>query len=369
MSAGNSHLKILYLVPDLLGPPGGIARYCRYVCRALHETGEEVDVVCLRDSRTGNVDTAAIPAHSYIACGGNRLSFIRTAFAVASNRKPDLIICGHPNFSPLARSVAASQRVPWCVFLYGTDAWEKLRGLRGASLRKADLFIAISAHTARISAEMNQLPPEKIRIVHNCLDPDVSFADADHRARAKALLTVSRITKFEPLKGHELVLETLPRLLERHPDLVYDVVGDGSRRASLEQMAKARGVAHAVRFHGVVSDDELTRLYGTRSIFVMPSRVEGFGFVFAEAMAHGMPAIGGSTDASGEVIVDGVTGFVVDPDSTAELHDRIIRLIDDEALRETMANAAIQHARTSFSFATFRDRLSDIVTSLCRPKK
>jgi phosphatidylinositol alpha-1,6-mannosyltransferase len=89
----------------------------------------------------------------------------------------------------------------------------------------------------------------------------------------------------------------------------------------------------------------------------MPSTVEGFGFVFAEAMAYGMPAIGGNCDAGPEVIVDGVTGFVIDPTSVDAVVKSVTTILSDRESWRNMSDAAMEHARTSFAYPRFRNRL------------
>ena len=354
--------SILYIVPDLIGLPGGIARYCRHVCRALSDMGERVNVIALRDAKGSDPRTEGLDIDHYTPCARNKVEFALRAFVGAARSRPRLILCGHPNFAPLAYSVSRAFRVPYVVFLYGTDSWEPLPGSRGFALRRADHFVSISRHTARLAEQANGLAMNRIEILHNCLDPEFRFSDSEcMRQRRASMLTVSRITTFEPHKGQETVLRALPRLVEKFPDLVYDIVGDGDRRQSLEKMATDLGVRDSVRFHGVVTDEMLAEFYSTGAVFVMPSTVEGFGFVFAEAMAHGMPAIGGNTDAGPEVIVDGRTGYVIDPTSSDAVVETVSSLLGSAQLWNEMSEAALAHARTNFSYSRFRDRLGEIL--------
>ena len=125
------------------------------------------------------------------------------------------------------------------------------------------------------------------------------------------------------------------------------------------------GAAHAVHFHGVVSEEALRRHYAEASLFIMPSRAEGFGFVFLEAMAQGMPCIGGALDATPEVIVDGETGYLVDPTSVEAIVQAAARLLGDETLRQRMGQSAILHVEQKFSFQHFQQRLLSYLLELC----
>lgn len=356
--------SVLYLVPDLIGLPGGIARYCRHVCQALGDAGERITVVALRDDIDSDPSAEGIDVAEYFPCARVKPAFVARAIASALANRPKLILCGHPNFSALAYALSRMVRVPYVVFLYGTDSWDSLPGTRGWGLRRANRCIAISAHTASLAAAANGLALERIEILHNCLDPEFRFAESDTALRHTTILTVSRITTFEPLKGQEVVLAAMPRLLERFPNLVYDVVGDGDRRPALERLAANLKIEKSVRFHGVVTDEALAAFYSTDAVFVMPSSVEGFGFVFAEAMAHGMPAIGGNRDAGPEVIIDRQTGFVIDPDSVDAVVESVTAILRDEHVWRNMSRAAVEHARSRFGYQRFKVRLAKILSGV-----
>ena len=348
--------RILFLCPDLFGPPGGIARYCRMVCQAITDAGLSLRVLALNDP---DAQEALHPLQGldYRGCNGNRLSFVRGTLS-SLRARPSLILVGHPNFAPLGWMAARLTGASMVVFLYGIDAWQPLPRLRRWVIAPADRLIAISRFTAHQAALVNGLPRENMRIVHNCLDP--AFQPAVGRVDSSAghrILTVARISRSEWYKGHDSVIRAMPALLARFPDLTYHIVGDGDGRPALEALAEWERVAGAVHFHGTVSEDELADHYEHASIFVMPSRAEGFGFVFLEAMAHGRPVIAGNRDASSEVVQHGETGLVVDPDSSVQLTDAIVRLLSDDGLRAQMGLNGKERVTRAFSFETFRRAL------------
>jgi len=124
------------------------------------------------------------------------------------------------------------------------------------------------------------------------------------------------------------------------------------------------GVAEVVRFHGTVSETILRKHYAQASLFIMPSRAEGFGFVFLEAMTQGLPAIGGNMDATPEVIVDGETGLLVMPTSVDEIVEAVSRLLRDDELRLRMGEAARRHVARKFSYQGFRRQLFEELSGL-----
>ena len=351
--------RLVYLVPDLLGPPGGIARYCRLVLHALSQGGIDVHVVALMD-RDGSPtkSVAQLPGVAYTPCAGSRPAFVRQATRHARQARPGLIVAGHVNFAPLGWALARLVRAPLATFVYGIDAWSPLSRSRRLALQHSDGIIAISRYTATQAAQANALNPSRLRVLHNCLDPQIALTPAKpQRNGPPSLLTVARMSLAEQYKGHDMVLRAMPELLRRFPDLHYDIVGDGDARPGLQALAKQLGVAAAVRFHGVVSEAELHRHYAQASLFIMPSRAEGFGFVFLEAMAHGLPVIGGNMDATPEVVVHGETGLLVTPTSVDEIVQAVSRLLKDDALRQRMGEAAQRHVADHFSYAEFRRQL------------
>ncbi len=365
--------RVLYLVPDLLGPPSGIARYCCMVCRALLEDGHQVAVVSMLDkSSAWRRARSEFPRSQYLRywpCSGRRARFVMRAvrLALAARTRPSLVVVGHPNLTPLGWLLARLCRAPMVSFIYGVDAWEPLSSARRRALAASDLILSISRFTARCATAANGLPEGRIHILHNCLDPQMQIqhpsstcggdAGADRNLEARSLLTVARITLAEKYKGHEVVIGALPALLERFPDLIYNVVGDGDGRRDLEDLARKLGVSGSVRFHGVVKDEELVRFYREATVFIMPSRREGFGFVFIEAMLQGTPAIGGTVDATPEVIAPGRTGLLVNPGSEAEVVQAVSLLLDDSGLCRRMGQAAQQDVLERFGFGLFSHTL------------
>jgi phosphatidylinositol alpha-1,6-mannosyltransferase len=153
------------------------------------------------------------------------------------------------------------------------------------------------------------------------------------------LLTIGRLVER---KGVDLVIEALPPLLADHPDLAYLVVGSGPREAALRRRARELGLGDRVVFAGAVPDAELPRIYNLARVFVMPSRfirrkatIEGFGLVYLEAGASGLPVIAGTAGGATDVVRDGENGLLVDPESPAAIGAAIRRLLEhpEEARR------------------------------------
>lgn len=357
---------LLYLVPDLLAPPGGIARYCRLVSRALLDAGVQFTVIALHDRPNPSRQAAAsFEGMDYHACSGSRAQFVTSSLRCVRAQRPRLVLVGHPNFSGLGDLARRLARAPMAVFIYGVDVWQPLPPLARRSLQTAEQVISISRFTAQKAIACNGLAPDRLRILHNCLDPVFDHAPNPPAPDGQlSLLTVARISEAERYKGHEYVLRALPALLSAFPHLTYDVVGDGEGRPALERLVADLGVAQAVSFHGLVSEVELLRLYGRASVFIMPSAREGFGFVFLEAMAHGLPVIGGNQDATPEVVVNGETGLLVEPVSVEQITQAAGQLLADADLRRRIGRAGRKRVEEHFSYGRFQATLGQYLAEL-----
>jgi phosphatidylinositol alpha-1,6-mannosyltransferase len=152
-------------------------------------------------------------------------------------------------------------------------------------------------------------------------------------------------------KGHDRVIEAMPCILKSYPDARYVIAGTGSEATRLQRLANELGVGHAVIFLGRVPDDEILALYQAADVFVHPNRelpsgdVEGFGIVFLEANACGVPVIGGNSGGTPDAIQHEVTGYLVDPNDVDEIAHRILTLLGDPALRKRMGQAGREWAK------------------------
>ncbi|MDE0142212.1 MAG: glycosyltransferase family 4 protein [Caldilineaceae bacterium] len=184
--------------------------------------------------------------------------------------------------------------------------------------------------------------------------PDRFTPPAVPPAGPPVLLTVARLV---PRKGIDIVLQSLPQLLDKWPHLQYWIVGNGPSRPSLAQMIQKLGVTNAVRFLEEVSDSELPQIYRRATVFVMPVRtdyhdggVEGFGIVYLEASASGLPVVAARSGGAPEALIENETGLIVPPDDPAALTQALIRLLEDPDLRQRMGRAGRRWVETEMNW-------------------
>lgn len=276
-------------------------------------------------------------------------------FPLLRRRYPfQMLECGQAlPFGVAARLIHKWWGVPYRIWAFGDDIRKPAvrwwaRPFLTAALQKAERVLAISGFTQGLVAAAGY-PEQQIEVIHPFLGlPGAGGTAAPARGDGPVLLTVARL---ERRKGVHVMLSLVPRLRRRFPGLRYWIVGDGPERRRLEALARALGIADAVRFWGDVPDADLPAVYTASDLFVLlptpdeeDGEVEGFGMVYLEAAACGIPAVAWRTGGVAEAVVDGVTGLVVPAGDAGAAGDAIEHLLADSVLRREMADAAKAHA-------------------------
>jgi phosphatidyl-myo-inositol dimannoside synthase len=211
------------------------------------------------------------------------------------------------------------------------------RRYRNRTLQKVDHFYPVSEYTAGVLKKLG-IKDSRITVIINGTDPDQFFPANSVPLRKKlglekkkVLLTITRLVER---KGIDTVLASLPRVLRHIPDVHYLIVGDGKDRKRLQKLVKHHQLENKVTFTGRVPYTELNDFYNAADLFVMPSKtqvpdVEGFGIVFLEANACGLPVIGSDSGGIPSAIRDGVTGYIVPEADHERLAGKIIELFQN----------------------------------------
>jgi glycosyltransferase involved in cell wall biosynthesis len=358
-------MKVLFLTPDLFGVHGGIARHARLCVKALTESPDvsHVDVVALIDAPGQRADPRYVGPRdfTYHAFGGSRKRFSMHVAGALLRQAYDVVITEHVNLAPLMFVTLPGRAQPRRItVMHGIDVWSRLPWLRRRSLQASDVALSVSRFTADIATRENDLHPHKVCVVHNCLDPFFDETEAPAAAHpTDRLLTVSRLLRSESSKGHTSVLNALPQVLNEVPDLTYDIVGDGDLRQDLEALSTRLHLTDHVRFLGNISDAQVRTCYKECTAYVMPSKWEGFGLVFLEAMAYARPVIAGNRDAASEVLGD--TAILVDPDDAGAVGDAIRGLLRSRDLQRQLGQAGAARLRERFTYASFAHALMEVL--------
>jgi phosphatidylinositol alpha-1,6-mannosyltransferase len=329
-----------------------MARLGRLVARVLAEERAagrvEVGGALLADA--GPPPEVALPL---VGCRGSRFRFVWNTWLAAGGHDYFLY-----NFAGLARAHnrLPGLRRPFATFLVGIDVWEQAHPARARWARRADLLVSISGHT-RERAERAHGGLGHARVCWLATEEDAP-AERRPRPHPPTALIVGRVDERENYKGHDELLAAWPRVSRQVPGARLLVVGAGPGLAGLR--ARAAGLAGA-QFRGFVLEARMQGVWDEADVFAMPSRGEGFGLVYAEAMRQGLPVIASAHDAGAEINLDGVTGFNVDLGRPDELGDRLIELLSDAALRRRQGEAGLARWAEHFRYSAFHGRFLGIL--------
>jgi phosphatidyl-myo-inositol dimannoside synthase len=325
---GPEKKRVLALVTDAYGGTGGIAQYNRDFLESLaaHPSIGEIVVVPRIISR----DLQPVPPNvTHVEwSAGSKARFVRTVARLSSRKGAfDLVICAHAHLLPVAWLAARRMKAKLIVMVYGLEVWNPGNWPMRYMLHRTDGVVAISAFTVKRLRQWAVIPGDRIVLVPNAIDLDAYTPGegSEHLRRrlglgkGPVLLTLGRMDASERAKGFDEVLEIMPSLLEDYPTLTYCLAGDGTDRARLEEKAAKLGVAEHTVFTGYVPEEQKLDLYRLTDLFVMPSRLEGFGYVFLEALACGIPVVASSVDGSKEAVRGGEWGSLADPNNRDEL--------------------------------------------------
>ena len=342
---------------------GGVQVVNRLVLAAAEQSGIPGSVIALHDSPGARWTDSW---QSGWCAGGSRVRFAAAALARRVDARNSVILVTHVGLTPVGRLLKQVVRAKLVVFLYGVEAWRPLPARTIWALERCDRVVAISQYTlSRCRSENPRLRRMPGEVCYLPARPLINGSHARQQVAAPSrrlrVLVVGRLWGRGLLKGQRELISLWPQVIAEFPDVELCVVGDGDGRKELETLARAHGVERAVRFTGAVPDDELSRLYAASDVFAMPSRGEGFGLVFAEAMAHGLPCIASRADAGSEVVAGGETGIVVDPGSPQELWKALRTLLSDFGLRRRMGEAGRRRAAEVFSVEDFNRRIQALL--------
>jgi len=200
------------------------------------------------------------------------------------------------------------------------------------ALPRATAILANSRYTAAVLSKRHPACEDKMHITWVGVDPAFFGVLRAPRNKVPQLLTVSRLS--EPRKNVDLVLHALASLKDRF-EFEYTIAGEGLLRPELERLADSLGLGNRVRFVGRVSDAGLRDLYAHADLFVLtasivPGSHEGFGIVYLEAAASGVPSLAARLAGAAEAVDEGRSGFFVDTPNVASLSDALARYMAGE---------------------------------------
>jgi phosphatidylinositol alpha-1,6-mannosyltransferase len=267
--------------------------------------------------------------------------------------------------------------VPYAILSHGNDLHYSIttkadERVARSLLGNASLILANSRYTAdHIRKAGHQRPIEILNpgVDETHFRPGLDTAQIRHAYGLnghRVLITAARLVAK---KNVNAVLRALSDVVKRVPDVLYLIAGDGKEREHLERLCDERGLGPYVRFLGHIDHSQLPALYCASDLYVMPSYtaegdIETFGISFVEANACGIPAIGGRTGGIADAIVDGETGYLVDPHDIPALAETMVRLLTDVELAQRMGQRGRERAEHELSWRKVGIRLQDYLRGI-----
>lgn len=363
--------KVLFLTLYTFGLTGGIENVCKAFAKALAEFRtagrlKSYQVLSMYDEKGDEkyLDTSLFKGYN-----GKRILFsLQTLLAAISS---DIIVLSHVHLLIYARIIKKffpKKRI--ILYAHGIEIWNTI-GLANTRFiqNKVEIW-AVSAYTAKRIQEEHQVSKSNIQVLNNCLDPFFAIPKTFKKPEslikryhlpdnAKIILTLSRLSSSEQYKGYDQTLEVLNQLDE---DVHYILAGkaDKEEKNRIENLINARGLQKRTVLAGYVPEEELTDHYLLADVFVMPSKAEGFGISFIEALACGTRVIAGNQDGSVDALKQGSLGTLVDPMNLKVIQSAIehhLAIPDNPEEKRRLQDDCLKY----FSFNNYKQQIAELL--------
>jgi phosphatidyl-myo-inositol dimannoside synthase len=367
--------KILFLTLRVFSAAGGIERVCRVAGKALYElnTGPNASFsVYSMYGKTTDANPKYFPAENFYGFAVNKARYVYASFK--KGIRSDIVILSHINLLVVGALIKIfSPKTKLILIAHGIEVWKSLPGWKKNMLKKFDLILCVSNFTKDKMIALNKLSSNQFTVVNNCLDPFLPppINESKDEGLIKkyglskndiVLLTLSRLSVTEKYKGYDEVIIVMHQLSAEYLNLRYLLVGkyDEEEKYRIDKLIEENCLKGSVVFAGYIPDEELAAHYNLADIFIMPSKKEGFGIAFIEAMHYGKPVIAGNKDGSVDALLNGKIGLLVNPDSEEEIGIAIKKIISNKRQYLPDHNLLMEH----FSYEVYKNNIKKTIESL-----
>lgn len=374
-------LKRIHIwAPNLFGFKGGIQVYSAYFLNALQDLTPncEHSVFLMHDvAVSSQVHCQSTTQFHFAGRFPHRLRnplYAAQLMGYGIMQRPNLIITTHLNFTPIAYRLKCLLGIPYWTVAHGVEAWGINRPILQTALQHADRILPVSSYTRDRLLQEQRLDPEQFSVLPNTVDterfrlgpkPTHLLTKYGLAPQQPVILTVNRLCASESYKSYDQVLKALPYIRQQVPNIRYLIVGKGDDRPRLETYIQAHHLDDCVTLGGFVPDAELCDYYNLCDIFAMPSKLEGFGIVYLEAMACGKPVLGGNQDGAIDALCGGRLGVLVDPDDIPALANTLVQILQKKHPNPLLyhSEALRQSVIDTYGIAVFRQKISKLLVT------
>jgi phosphatidylinositol alpha-1,6-mannosyltransferase len=366
--------KTLFLTLRVFSATGGIEKVCRILGKALYEDSiknEGVVQICsMYDEQQDAFNNPYFPAENFRGFGINKMRFIKEM--VQAGSKSHVVILSHINLLLVGWFIKKiAPRTKLILLAHGIEIWYPLNPRKRKMLRHCDKILAVSSYTSNKIMEVHGLPKDQCAVLNNCLDPFLPLPSLHKKKETllkkygftetdTILMTLTRLSSKERYKGYDKVIEAIANLKKTYPHIKYLIAGsyDNREKVFVDTLINKLGVQNVIVMPGYIPDEELEDHFAMSDIYVMPSRKEGFGIVFIEAMYYGLPVIAGNIDGSADALLHGELGQLVNPDNVEEITKAIANILENKTSFIPDRKLLMQH----FSYDVYKEKLEGIIS-------
>ena len=362
--------------------PGGIAQWAAGVASSLYKLNFNIHVITrFRDEYPLSPHT--LRSLSIGTMQGKHWKQLRTWYCYRELKKrckkgqiPDAIIATTWNIARGLVPLVRKYDIRLVCVVHGLEITRKMAQSKKKWLTKTlnscHLVIAVSGFTKKRLLDMYPVSPEKVVVFPNGVDmmlfrPGVDTTSLRSRLNLKDHKVVLTLARVIERKGHDHVIQAMPKVMQNIPDLKYVIAGswEESYYKRLKSLVQSLRLEDSVFFTGYVTPDEVVQFYNLCDVYIMPSRelvdrgdTEGFGITYLEANACEKPVIGGRSGGVSDAVIDGATGFLVNPDDVEEIADKLIILLSDPVLSKRFGKQGRERIRDFYTWDVIAKKIA-----------
>ncbi|MCC5647764.1 glycosyltransferase family 4 protein [Nostoc sp. CHAB 5824] len=373
-----------YLIfPNIFGFKGGIQVYSTFLLQALQDVYPEAqyDVFLKYDKhdlrQQQNLQFLTSTKFHYFGDSPRLLQTILFATKIiiwAIFQRPTVVISTHVNYATACYVLKLLTGIPYWVVAHGLEVWEIENKATKLAFQKADRIVSVSNYTRQRLLEEKNIDSEKIVLLPNTFDanqfkinpkPPYLLKRYNLTDEQPVILTVTRMGRMAKYKGYDQILHALLKVRLHVPNVHFILAGKGDDLPRINALVTSLNLEDCVTIAGFVPDEELCAYYNLCDVFALPSKGEGFGIVYLEALACGKPVLAGNQDGSIDPLAEGKLGCLVDPDNVEEIADNLIQILQGDYSNPVVYQPEYLQQRTieAFDFSQFRASLAKLVDS------
>ncbi|BAY74017.1 glycosyltransferase [Nostoc linckia NIES-25] len=372
------HFQLIF--PNIFGFKGGIQVYSIFLLRALQDLYPDAnyDVFLKYDKnnlkKDPNLEFLNSTKFHYFGHLPRLLQtilFARKIITFGILQRPTIVISTHVNYATACYALKRITGIPYWVVAHGLDVWEIDSKITKLALKEADRIISVSNYTRQRLLSETDIDPQKIVVLPNTFDakefqikpkPTKLLKRYNLRDDQPVILMVTRLGRMAKYKGYDQIIHALVKVRSQIPDVRFILAGKGDDLPRIKALVSSLNLEDSITIAGFVPDEELCAHYNLCDVFAMPSKGEGFGIVYLEALACGKPVLAGNQDGSVDPLAQGKLGCLVDPDNVEEIADNLIQILQGNFSNPVVYQPELLQQKTieAYEFSRFRARLAKL---------